>query len=181
MKKLSVRLFLVVLILLCMSSCSNNNDEAVTLKDLKNNSDYLVYISAFSKYEVEKKGDKIYTKIGVIYIDDWQSNHIKNEITIVEKNESCIDDDNLYLAFLSEIEGQPDCYSLTNGKSGLFKIEKGKIKPIDNDLKEEVKTHWDDDADNADKWERENFEEPPTTGTVQGFFPSNLSTTAVES
>ncbi len=171
----------VVSIILCTSACSQKKVESPTLNDLKKNSDYFVYISAFSKYEVEEKDNKIYTKIGVLYTDYWQKKHIKNEITIVEENESFIDDGNVYLAFLSEIEGQPDCYSLTNGKSGLFEIEKGKIKPIDNDLKEEVKTYWDSDVDNIGKWASENYEEPSTTMAVQEYSRSNLSTSAVES
>ncbi len=183
MKKHIIIICMVLLLILNIGSCAASNADTVTLNELKNNSEPLMCVSSFSKYEVEKKGDTIYTKIGVLYLGEWQKTLVNSEITIVEEKESCLDDEGVYLVFLTKTE-ESDCYSLTNGKSGVFEIEEGKIIPLDRKLKKEVQTYWNNDIENVYEWFAQNYNENEYKNDITAVTPEQssvpISTTDIE-
>ena len=144
----------------------NNIIKKVSLQELRNSSELCVYIATDEIYKPQRKETKVYTKVETIPISEWQLEHLEDNITIIEDDISYIEPERVYIVFLSKSENGDDYY-LSCGKSSIFILDYGKIKPLDYKMKNEVKTHWNNDINTFEEWFSENYEDPAlTTETI---------------
>ena len=151
---------------------SNKSAEAITLEELKENSDVCIYISTTQIYENKNQEGQEYTIVNVIPVTEWQIKYFTGDITIIEHGKSHIEPDKVYIAFLSKSEND-DEYYLNYGKSGIFTLDYGKVKPLDYKMKKEVKTQWDNKYENFEVWFSENYEDPALTPEITDNLPEN--------
>ena len=168
--------FFVFTVSSCQTSKNPNNSntseitqsDTITLDYLKRNSDICAIVATFGDeyYITETINDKIFTTVDFIPLD-WQDMYIKTPvITVIEYDNSYIEPEHMYILFLSESEDN-NGYYLSCGKSSVFSVYYGDIKPLDYKMKNEVKTHWNNDINTFEEWFSENYEDPAlTTETI---------------
>lgn len=150
----------------------NNIIKKVSLQELRNSSELCVYIATDEIYKPQRKETKVYTKVETIPISEWQLEHLEDNITIIEDDISYIEPERVYIVFLSKSENGDDYY-LSCGKSSIFILDYGKIKPLDYKMKNEVKTHWNNDINTFEEWFSENYEDPALTTETTDNLPEN--------
>jgi len=177
MYKHIIGLFLLFFFIFASSSCQtskNPNDsntsvttqsDTITLDYLKQNSDACVIITTCvaEYYNVKTINDQIYTTVDFIPMG-WQDKYYKKSKTfiIIENTKSYIEPESVYIVFLSKSENN-DGYYLSCGKSSIFSVKSGDIKPLDYKMKNEVKTHWNNRIETFEMWFIENYEDPALT------------------
>lgn len=150
----------------------NNIIKKVSLQELRNSSELCVYIATDEIYKPQRKETKVYTEVETVPISEWQLEHLEDNITIIEDDISYIEPDRVYIVFLSKAEND-DEYYLSGGKSGIFTLDYGKVKPLDYKMKKEVKTQWDNKYENFEVWFSENYEDPALTTEATDNLPEN--------
>ncbi|MBO5857934.1 MAG: hypothetical protein J6Q87_06760 [Clostridia bacterium] len=147
-----------------INGTKNTNNDIITLKSLKENSDVCVFISTNSFYEIKTENNELFVTVNLLPLE-WQSDYFDDYITIIEQNESYIEPESMYILFLSETEDN-NGYYLSFGESGIFSVQgHGIIKPVNANLKNDVKKLWNNDIKIFYEWFNENYPEPPQTTT----------------
>ena len=194
MKKFLIYLCIIVVLSFTLVSCkiiddvdlnpsdkqeiTNEDEVRCSLEDLKLNSDICMFISTVSQHEVVTENGVVQTIVGTIPVTEWQVDSIEEEITITESDESCLEPKSVYIVFLSKNEQKDNTYFFTDGKSGVFKVERGDIKPLDYSLKKDVKTLWNNRIEGFDEWFAQNYKEPQAS--TQEYLTSPENTPAPE-
>ncbi|MBE6751579.1 MAG: hypothetical protein E7556_03520 [Ruminococcaceae bacterium] len=143
-----------------INGTKNTNNDIITLKSLKENSDVCVFISTNSFYEIKTKNNELFITVNMLPLE-WQSDYFDDYITIIEQNETYIEPESMYILFLSETEDN-NGYYLTFGETGIFSVKgHGIIKPVNANLKTDVKKQWNNDIEIFYEWFKENYPEPP--------------------
>ncbi|MBE6815042.1 MAG: hypothetical protein E7522_06280 [Ruminococcaceae bacterium] len=165
--------FFVFTVSSCQTSKNPNNSNAseitqsdtITLDYLKRNSDACVIITTCvpEYYNIKTINDQIYTTVDFIPMG-WQDKYYQKckTFTIIENTKSYIEPESVYVVFLSKSEDN-DGYYLSCGKSSIFSVKSGDIKPLDYKMKNEVKTHWNNDINTFEVWFNENYKDPALT------------------
>lgn len=187
--------FLILTLFFCTSSCgkinhndtvssnanqnADKNNEITTLEELKEISDVCVFISTFETYETKNENNQLFSEVEVIPVAEWQLKCFTDNITIIEYTKSYIEPESVYIVFLSESEDN-DGYYLSCGKSSIFSINRGDIKPLDYRMGKEVKTHWNNRIRTFEAWFTENYPDPPQApeDTIKNTTTINISTTS---
>lgn len=144
---------------------TTSNKENITFESLKNVSDACVIITTCvpEYYDVKTINDQIYTTVDFVPME-WQDKYYFKcpTLTIIENAKSYIEPESVYIVFLSKSE-ENDGYYLSYGKSSIFSVNSGDIKPLDYKMKNEVKTHWNNRIETFEMWFSENYEDPALT------------------
>lgn len=144
---------------------NTSNKENITFESLKNVSDACVIITTCipEYYDVKTINDQIYTTVDFVPME-WQDKYYFKcpTLTIIENAKSYIEPESVYIVFLSKSE-ENDGYYLSYGKSSIFSVNSGDIKPLDYKMKNEVKTHWNNRIETFEMWFSENYEDPALT------------------
>lgn len=168
--------FFVFTVSSCQTSKNPNNSntseitqsDTITLDYLKQNSDACVIITTCvpEYYNIKTINDQIYTTVDFIPMG-WQDKYYQKSktFTIIENTKSYIEPESVYVVFLSKSEDN-DGYYLSCGKSSIFSVKSGDIKPLDYKMKNEVKTHWNNRIETFEMWFSENYEDPSISTTV---------------
>lgn len=144
---------------------TTSNRGTTTFESLINISDACVIITTCvpEYYDVKTINDQIYTTVDFIPMG-WQDKYYQKckTFTIIENTKSYIEPESVYVVFLSKSEDN-DGYYLSCGKSSIFSVKSGDIKPLDYKMKNEVKTHWNNRIETFEMWFSENYEDPALT------------------